>query len=116
MPSRCRARNCRDGFYYDSVTFVATDARVDTVFDDLGSAISEKVDVDGVDEVSPDSCLPNAADQKSPRSVDCWSSYCHSFAKRMVLIQLTHSLEQYAFLSQVTCPAQVCRKNTDDLE
>ena len=73
MPRRCRARNRRDGSYYAPVTFVATDARVDTVFDDLGSPVSEKVDVEGVDEVSSDSCLSNAADQKPLRSVDCWS-------------------------------------------
>ena len=97
------------------MTFVATDARVDTVFDDLGGPISENVDVDGVDEVSSDACLPNAADQ-SPSSIDYWSSYCHPFVKRMVLIQLTPSLEQYAFLSQVTCLAQLCRKRADDLE
>lgn len=85
-PSRCKARKRRDDFYYDPVTFVATDARVDTVFDDLGSPISENVD--RVDKVLSDACLPNAADQKSPRSVDYWSSYFHPFVKRMALIKL----------------------------
>ena len=52
MPSRCRARNCCRGFYYDPVTFNATVAPSGSVFENTES--TEKVDVDGVDEVLSD--------------------------------------------------------------
>jgi hypothetical protein len=52
MPSRCRARNCRRGFYHDPVTFNANVAPTGAVFENTEN--SENADVDGVDEVSSD--------------------------------------------------------------
>jgi hypothetical protein len=52
MPSRCRARNCRRGKYYDPLTFNVTVAPSGAVFENAESP--ENADVDGVDEVSSD--------------------------------------------------------------
>jgi hypothetical protein len=59
-PSRCKARNCRHGFYYDPMTFNATVTSADAVFVDSESP--EKGDADGVDEVLSDACLPIMVD------------------------------------------------------
>jgi hypothetical protein len=48
-PNRCRARNCRHGFYFDPVTFDVTATSTGAVFAD--PEITEKGDVEGVDEV-----------------------------------------------------------------
>jgi hypothetical protein len=79
-PSRCRARNCRHGFYYDPMTFDAkgTLAEADhAVFVDSESP--EKGDADGVDEVSSVPCLSTMADHKPPSSVNYLSSFCLPF-------------------------------------
>jgi len=49
---KCRARNCRRGFYHDPVTFNANVAPTGAVFENTEN--SENADVDGVDEVSSD--------------------------------------------------------------
>jgi hypothetical protein len=74
-PRRCRARNYSRGSYFDPVTFDATFTSTKAVFADAESP--EKDDVEGVDEVLFDRCLRNTADSVSPRSIDCWSSYCN---------------------------------------
>ena len=48
-PIRCRARNCRHGFYFDPVTFDVTATPTGAVFTD--PEIAEEGDVEGVDEV-----------------------------------------------------------------
>jgi len=77
MPSRCKARKCRHGFYFDPATFEATAAPADAIFAE--SETPEKGDADGVDEVSSDPVSLTMADHKSLRSIDCWSSYLHPF-------------------------------------
>ena len=88
-PSRCKARNCRHGFYFDPVTFEATATPADAIFSESESP--EKGDADGVDEVLCNPLSLTTADNKSLRSIDCWSSYCHPFMTRVVLIQVTQS-------------------------
>jgi hypothetical protein len=60
MPSRCRARNCYRGFYYDPVTFNVTVAPTGAVFQNAESP--ENADVNGVDEVSSDCYYLDIAD------------------------------------------------------
>lgn len=79
--NRCRARNCSRGFYFDPVTFDATVTSTKAVFADAESP--EKDEVEGVDEVSFNICLRNMANSRSPRSIDCWSSYCNRLIKRL---------------------------------
>ena len=77
-PSRCRARNCRHGFYFDPVIFGATATPADAIFAELESP--EKGGADDMDEVLlSDPVSLTKADHKSLRSIDCWSSYCHPF-------------------------------------
>lgn len=68
-PNRCRARNCSRGFYFDPVTFDATVTSTKAMFEGTESPVND--DVEGVDEVSFDFCLRNAANSRSPRSIDC---------------------------------------------
>ena len=49
IPCRCRARDCRRGFYFDPVTFDVTDTTTGAVFAVAESP--EKGDAEGVDEV-----------------------------------------------------------------
>jgi hypothetical protein len=88
-PSRCRARNCTRGFYFDPVTFDATITSTGALF--LDPECSEKGDVEDVDEVSVVCCLCNMADFRSPRSIDCWSSYRIRLIKRLMVIRITQS-------------------------
>ena len=62
MPSRCKARNCSRGFYYDPVTFNITITPTGAVFENTESP--EKADVDGVDEVSSDCYYCDTADSR----------------------------------------------------
>ena len=64
MPSRCRARNCCRGFYYDPVTFNVTVAPTGPVFENAESP--ESADVDGVDEVSFDCNYRDIANSRFP--------------------------------------------------
>ncbi len=64
MPSRCRARNCCRGFYYDPVTFNVAVASTGAVFENAESP--EKADVEGVDEVSSDCDLRDMANSRFP--------------------------------------------------
>jgi hypothetical protein len=54
--SRCKARNCRHGFYFDPVTFEVT-GTPDAIFAE--SENPEKGDADGVDEVQYCPILPS---------------------------------------------------------
>lgn len=62
IPSRCRARNCCRGVYYDPVTFNVTVAPTGAVFENAKSP--ENADVDGVDEVSSDCYYRDIADSR----------------------------------------------------
>jgi hypothetical protein len=64
MPSRCRARNCCRGFYYDPVTFNVTVTPIGAVFENAESP--ENADVDGADEVSSDCYYRDIADSWFP--------------------------------------------------
>jgi hypothetical protein len=66
MPSRCRARNCCHGFYYDPVTFNVTVAPTGAVFENAESP--ENGDVDGVDEVPSHCYYRDIADSRFPDS------------------------------------------------
>jgi hypothetical protein len=78
ISSRCRARNCYDGFYFDPVTFDDTFTSTRVV-----SAVAEHPEngvVGGVDEayeVLSDCYLLDMADCRISRFIDCWSSYCN---------------------------------------
>jgi hypothetical protein len=61
------------------MTFDATVTSTGALFADPKSP--EKSDVEGVDEVSFDCCIRNTADSRSPRSIDCWSSYLNRLIK-----------------------------------
>ena len=54
-PSRCKARNCRHGFFFDPATFEATATPADVVLAESESP--DKGDADGVDEVLSDLIL-----------------------------------------------------------
>ena len=62
-PSRCKARNCRHGFYFDPVTFEALATPADAIFSESESP--EEGDADGVDEVLSDPLSLTTADNKS---------------------------------------------------
>ena len=64
MPSRCRARNCCRGFYYDPVISPVTSAPTGAVFENAQSP--ENTDVDDVDEVSSDCYCRDIADSGFP--------------------------------------------------
>ena len=57
-PSRCRARNCSRGFYFDPVTFDATVTSTEAVFAGAESPEKDEDDVEGVDEVSLNGLSP----------------------------------------------------------
>lgn len=50
MPDRCRARNCRGGFYFDPVTFAVTETSTRVLFADPESSEKDN-DTEVVDEV-----------------------------------------------------------------
>jgi len=57
-PSRCRARKCSRGFYFDPVTFDATVTSTEAVFAGAESPEKDEDDVEGVDEVSLNGLSP----------------------------------------------------------
>jgi hypothetical protein len=93
------------------VTFDATVSSTGALF--TNPECPETGDVEGVDEVSLDCCLCNMADPRSPRFIDCWSSYCIRLIKRLIVIE-SPSLEQYAVLSQVMYILQLWQLSTDN--